>query len=201
MLQLLTSYAPNHKSQVLEVVTSALDAGIQSIQFCWENSTDLEKFKLAEKLRLLTNKYNANLTINNRVDIALAVGADSIHLGQLDLPIKQALSLIPKTMSIGLTVSSVSELLEAESLPLDYYGIGPIFNTVTKPSSPIGLVGLQELKNNTNKSILAIGGISKYNIDLVRNIGVTGVSVIGAIYNSQDKYKASLELVTLFNNN
>lgn len=196
-LQLLTSYTDTHRSSILYVVEEAVDLGIQSIQFCWEGS-DNETFTLAEKIKTLT-EGKCKLIINNRLDVALAVDAEGLHLGQLDAPINMIKHLIPSKMELGLTVSSVDELKAAEHLPVDCFGIGPIFTTNTKPSNPIGLKVLSEMRQLTNKPIVAIGGITQYNSESVFDAGANGIAVIGAIYDSEHRKETIKRLIEISN--
>lgn len=181
-IQLLTNYSAAHKHQVIEVVSTALDNGIRSIQFCWQGS-DKEIFTLAEKLRTLTSKYRAELVVNNRLDVALAIGADAVHLGQQDAPVSMIRHTIPLRMRVGLTVSTVDELLQANRLDVDYYGIGPVFNTQTKPGVGMGLDQLANLRSLTTRPIIAIGGITVDNVESVLQLGIERVAIVGAVYN------------------
>jgi thiamine-phosphate pyrophosphorylase len=197
-LQLLTSYTTAHRPNVLRVVQEAVDFGVPYIQFCWEG-TDLEIFTLAEKLKRITESAGSKLIINNRLDVALAVEASGLHIGQTDMPVHIVMRLIPDYMKLGLTVSTVEQLEIAEQFSVDYYGIGPIFNTKTKPSGTIGLDKLKELRSMTSKPIIAIGGIRTDNAAAAFAAGANGVAVIGAIYDSNDKQKTITDLLDISN--
>lgn len=195
-LQLLTSYAPTHRATVVQIVQEAVDFGVPYIQFCWQG-TDLEIFKLAERLKRITESAGSKLIINNRLDVALAVEASGLHVGQTDVPVHIVKQLIPDYMKLGLTVSTVEQLAIAEQFSVDYYGIGPIFNTKTKPSGTIGIDKLKQLRALTARPIIAIGGIKLDNAAAAFAAGANGVAVIGAIYDSNDKQKTITNLLNI----
>lgn len=184
-IQLLTSYTPENKERVVSVVRQALVAGVTTIQFCWEGP-DRKMLEIAKELRTLTKEFHSMLIVNNRLDIALAVEADGLHLGQNDMPIELIQKHIPRHMKLGLTISSAAELLASIHLPIDYYGVGAVFESQTKPGEVVGLDRIREIRALTTKPIVAIGGITELNINAVRGAGADGVAVIGAIYESSD---------------
>lgn len=194
--QIITSYKPQHRSRVLYVIETALDNGFNGLQFSWQAS-DRECYELGSTLRTLALKYRADFIVNNRLDLALALGADALHLGQLDLPVDRALEILPKGIKLGLTLNTLDQLKLAETYPIDYYGVGPIFNTNTKKNSgpSIGLEQLSLICSNTTKPVVAIGGITEENANAVRNTGAAGIAVIGAIYNSVDSAKSARQIL------
>jgi len=186
MIQLLTSYAPKQKPRLEQVVKDTLEAGCTSIQFCWGYCTDLEYFKKAEQIKKITEAYNAELIVNNRLDVALAVEADGVHIGQNDIPIEQAVKMLPPHMKIGYTIDCLSQLNDERYKMADTIGVSIIYGTNTKDhnKTPLGLEGLQNIRNITNKELIAIGGITEANCDKVYKNGADTVALIGAIYNS-----------------
>lgn len=195
-LQLLTSYDSKHRSEVLTVVQEAVDLGVPYIQFCWEG-TDLEIFTLAEKLKRIVSRSGSKLIINNRLDVALAVEADGIHVGQDDIPLSTLYKLIPDYMQLGLTVSTIDQLKRAEHCNIDFYGIGPVFTSKTKPGNALGLHKMQEFKKLTSRPIVAIGGINITNAQSLFDVGIDGIAVIGAVYDSEDRKKTITELLRI----
>jgi len=184
MIHLLTSYLPEHRHKIVSVAYEAVLAGVSTVQFCWDGS-DKDAIEVLKTLRHITRSNSASLIINNRLDLALAINADGLHLGQSDIPISDIVKHIPKHMKLGLTVSTELELRNSLNLPVDYYGIGPVYASKTKPSEKIiGLSGLKELSSITTKPIVAIGGITTQNVSAVIANGADEVAVIGSIYDS-----------------
>jgi thiamine-phosphate diphosphorylase len=168
----------------VSVAHEAVLAGVSTVQFCW-NGSDKDAVEILKTLRYITNSNNATLIINNRLDLAIAVDADGLHLGQTDIPVSDIVKHIPKNMKLGLTVSTELELRNSLNLPVDYYGVGPVYASKTKPSERIvGLNGLKDLRSITTKPIVAIGGITEQNVGAVIANGANEIAVIGAIYNS-----------------
>lgn len=188
MIQLLTNYQPKQKPRLEQVVKDTLEAGCTSIQFCWGYCTDLEYFKKAEQIKRITEAYNAELIVNNRLDVALAIEADGIHIGQNDIPIEQAVKILPSYMKIGYTIDCLSQLNDKRYKLADTIGVSTIYDTTTKQhdKAPLGLDGLQSISNITNKELIAIGGITENNCNKVFKSGANKVAVIGAIYNSSN---------------
>lgn len=197
-LQLLTSYDDKHRSDVLTVVQEAVDLGVPYIQFCWKGP-DLETIKLAEKIKNIVSKTDSKLIVNNRLDIALAIEADGLHVGQDDMPLPILTKLIPDYMKLGFTVSTKEQLIMAEQYNVDFYGIGPVFDTKTKPGIPLGIERMKEFRSLTNRPIIAIGGVNVNNAKSLFDIGVNGIAVIGAVYDSDDRAKAISDLVRISN--
>lgn len=197
-LQLLTSYNSKYRSEILTVVQEAVDLGVPYIQFCWEG-TDLETFTIAEKLKRIVSKSGSKLIINNRLDVALAVEADGIHVGQDDIPLTTLCKLIPDYMQLGLTVTTIDQLKRVEHRRIDFYGIGPAFTSKTKPGIALGLNRMQEFRRMTNRPIVAIGGINIDNAQSLFDTGVNGIAVIGSVYDSDDRKKTITELLRISN--
>lgn len=193
--QLITSYKPEHKSRCLDVCRAALDAGISAVQLSW-SSNDLETLKLGEKLRRITWRAGASLVVNNRVDLAIALGADAVHLGQSDIFIPFAKRLAPKSMKIGLTVSTPQELIDAELLPVDYYGMGAVYASKTKTVQPIGIKALASMTALTKRPVVAIGGVTAAELAPLSFAGASGFAVIGAIYDADCAFTAASHLVS-----
>jgi thiamine-phosphate pyrophosphorylase len=166
---------------VHEMVSAVLNAGIRIIQYRDKDRTRGEIYEEAAKLRELTRSFDAMLIINDHADIALAVDADGLHLGQDDLPLKEARKLVGN-MLVGISTHSVAQAREAEAGRADYIGFGPIFQTTTKDAgSPQGLDNLRLIKQNVSIPVVAIGGISRDNADSVISAGADALAVATGI--------------------
>lgn len=195
LIQLLTSYHPEHLPRLLSVTQAALDAGIPAVQFCWGANGEREMFLMAERLRLMTQRAGAELVINNRVDVALAVDADALHLGQGDAPVSMIRHLIPENMRLGLTVSSAHQLAEAEDLDVDYYGVGPIRASRTHPAAPVGKETLANLAQKTRRPIVAIGGVREDCLSEIKAAGASGIAILGAVWRAENPDQAVKSLL------
>ncbi|MGB9840028.1 thiamine phosphate synthase [Thermovenabulum sp.] len=167
---------------LFDAVEEAIKAGVTVVQLREKNISDREFYEMGLKLREVTKKYGVPLIINDRVDIAIAVDADGVHLGQEELPAKVVREVIGYKKIIGVSASSLKEAEEAYKYGADYIGVGAIFPTPSKKDAKY--VGLQTLKEITEKipiPILAIGGISKENIQEVLKYNIKGVCCISAI--------------------
>jgi thiamine-phosphate pyrophosphorylase len=139
------------------------------------------------------------LIINDRIDVALAIGADGVHIGQHDTPYEDARRLLGSHAIIGLSVESVEQATEAENLDVDYLGVSPIFSTPTKTdiATEWGIEGLRLLRSNTRHILVAIGGINASNAQTVVEAGADGLAVVSAICASPDPECSSRELKTV----
>jgi thiamine-phosphate pyrophosphorylase len=163
-----------------------------------KDASTREFYNIAKEVKEVTDKYNIPLIINDRLDIALAVDAAGVHLGQSDMSIEVARKILGEEKIIGISAGNLEEALEAEKSGADYLGIGAIFYTGTKKDidEPIGLEGLKEIINKIKIPSVAIGGINKDNTEDVIKTGVNGISVISAILGYEDTKKASEELLS-----
>lgn len=196
-LQLVTSYQPKEVPRLFDVASEAIDAGVKAIQFSWGNCTDLALYETAEKIRKLTSDNDVSMIVNNRADIALAVGADALHIGQRDIPFKVARKLLPRNIQIGLTLDNPQQYHAFADEDIDYFGIGAIFKTTTKTDATYlwGLDKISELRAMTDMPLVAIGGITASNVGSVLEAGADGVAVIGDIYRSGSIHKTIAALL------
>jgi len=168
---------------ICDMVKIVLDAGITFIQYREKQRTRREIYDEAELLRDLTRSYNAVLIINDHADIALAVEADGVHLGQDDLPLPEARKIMGRRI-IGISTHSIEQAQSAEAGGADYIGFGPIFHTSTKDAgAPKGVDILTIIKQNCSIPVVAIGGISIDTAAAVMNAGADAVAVATAICN------------------
>jgi thiamine-phosphate pyrophosphorylase len=176
---------------VLEDVESAVGAGVKIIQYREKDLNTREMTDEAKKIGQLCRKNDVLFIINDRVDIALAVDADGVHLGNEDMPYQDARRLLGDKKIIGLTVHDVGEAIEAERIGADYIGISPIFETNTKPDAgtPSGVDLIKYIKKTVKIPFVAIGGINQDNVKSVLEAGARSIAVISAIVTKDDVRK------------
>ncbi|QJW88201.1 thiamine phosphate synthase [Spirosoma taeanense] len=182
------------------VVEEACRAGVRWIQLREKVMTTRSFVELGAALKAITQRYGARLIINDRIDVAQAVDADGVHIGQDDMPYPLVRSLLGPNKLIGLSVNSIDELLAAQChSDIDYLGIATIFATGTKLDtvSLLGLPGLQDVCQQTQLPTFAIGGINATTVQSVMQTGVTGVAVVSAICGQDSPYEAARELIQL----
>ncbi len=179
------------KKTVIEDVKSALRAGVKIIQYRDKNKNTKEMIEEAGKICGLCRKKGALLIINDRVDVALAVDSDGVHLGSEDMPYRTARKILGDNRIIGLTVHNTEEAIAAERAGADYIGVSPVFNTSTKPDAgvPGGLKLIREAKEKIKISFVAIGGINETNIADVIAAGTKSAAIISAIVTKPDVEK------------
>lgn len=164
-----------------DMTEAALDAGIRFVQYRDKNRTRRQIYEEAIRLRELTLRYSAIFIVNDHADIALAVDADGVHLGQDDLPLAEARRIMGKKI-IGISTHRLTEAKEAEAGGADYVGFGPIFLTTTKDAgAPQGLDNLRSIKQNVCVPVVAIGGISAGNLVSAFEAGADAAAVATAI--------------------
>ena len=197
-LYLVTDRSFLRGRKLSEVVEEAILGGVTIVQVREKDLSTKQFYKIALEVKEVTDKYKIPLIINDRIDIALAVDADGVHLGQDDMPLKIARKIIGKNKIIGISAGNVAEAKEAEKDGADYIGIGAVFFTGTKKDidKPIGLEGLKTIVHSVNIPSVAIGGVNKNNSEDVIKTGANGISVISAILNNDDVKKAAKELKT-----
>ncbi|HXX53128.1 MAG TPA: thiamine phosphate synthase [Thermodesulfovibrionales bacterium] len=164
-----------------ELSRIALEAGVRWIQYREKEKTRREIYYEARKLRSLTSEYGATLVVNDHADIALAVDADGVHLGQDDLPLKEARRIVGRRL-IGISTHTLTQAKEAEQDGADYIGFGPVFFTATKDAGePRGVEMLSLIRESVEIPVVAIGGISAETFSLVWEAGADAVAVASAV--------------------
>lgn len=180
---------------VIDVVRLAISGGCDVIQLRDKSLNIRQLLKCAHQLRILTRRTKTLFLINDRVDLALACDADGVHLGQNDLPISIARRILGRDKLIGISTHSLKQALCAQEEGADYIGVGPIFQTPTKPDyPPVGLGLLREVKKRLKIPFFAIGGIDIHNIEKVISAGAEKVAVVRAVFCARDVQKAAREL-------
>ncbi|MDR1160607.1 MAG: thiamine phosphate synthase [Syntrophomonadaceae bacterium] len=195
-LYLCTDRSLTAGRELSAVVEEAILGGVSIVQVREKEAGDLEFYRAALEIKAVTRKYNIPLIINNRLDIALAVQAEGVHIGQGDLPLSAARSIVPDTMLIGVSVGSVEEALQAQADKADYVGAGPVFVTSTKPEADktLGLEGLRLISRAVRIPTIAIGGVNSSNVDEIFKAGAAGIAVISAIMTAPSPRKAAAGL-------
>lgn len=192
-LYLVASSLKLSEDEFLNKMELALKGGVDALQLREKTKSSREFYNIALKLSKLCKAYNKPFIINDRLDIALAVNADGLHIGQEDLPVCVARKLLGKDKILGLSTSKVSHLTQLEGV--DYLGIGAIYPTPTKQESKaIGISGLKTLMQKTSLPVVVIGGINSQNLEEFKGLGVAGYAVVRELMDSLDIYKKSLEL-------
>ncbi|WP_061035264.1 MULTISPECIES: thiamine phosphate synthase [Vibrio] len=181
------------------VVRKAVKGGVTMVQVR-EKHGDVRAFiGRAQAVKDILKDTDVPLIINDRVDVALAVDADGVHLGQSDMPAVIARELIGPNKILGLSIENEEQLAEADSLPIDYIGLSAIFATPTKTNTKKhwGIDGLKMALETTSLPIVAIGGINENNIPLLSATGVHGLALVSAICHAEDPKAASEYLLGL----
>ncbi|WP_045392713.1 thiamine phosphate synthase [Vibrio rotiferianus] len=181
------------------VVRKAVEGGVTMVQVR-EKHGDVRAFiERAQAVKEILKDTDVPLVINDRVDVALAVDADGIHLGQSDMPANIARELIGPNKILGLSIENEEQLAEADSLPIDYIGLSAIFATPTKTNTKKhwGIDGLKMALETTSLPIVAIGGINESNIPQLSATGVHGLALVSAICHAEDPKVASEYLLGL----
>ena len=194
-LYLVTDSTGFLEDDFLARVEKACRGGITLLQLREKERSGREYFRLALKVKEIANRYHIPLLIDDRVDIAIAAGADGVHVGQSDLPVKEARRLLGPHKIIGATAKTVPQALEAQEQGADYLGVGAIFPTTTKVVTILTPVEtLNQICRAVSIPVAAIGGLNAQNLSVLQNSPISGVSVVSAIMKQQDPEKAAREL-------
>tara|TARA_Y100001968_G_scaffold302640_1_gene316131 strand:- start:744 stop:1697 length:954 start_codon:yes stop_codon:yes gene_type:complete len=186
----------NNRKNLKEIVVQALEAGVTIVQYREKLLNDNEKINQAKDLACLCKRYNSLFIVNDRIDIALAVEADGIHLGQEDIPPETARNLLGAEKIIGRSTHCFEDIKNAEEEGCDYIGVGPIFPSKTKKKlSPIGIDYFRKGLKKTFLPAFAIGGINSSNINKLNQINNLRIAVSDAIINSSNPFSKTQELL------
>ena len=194
-LYFITDSTGLEENVFLYKVEQALSGGVTIIQLREKNKSTREYMHLAEKVHEISAKYGVPLIIDDRIDIAMAVNAEGVHLGQSDMPVNTARKIVGDSMIIGATTKTVEQALEAVKNGADYLGVGAIYPTTTKVKTVLTSVDtLKDICQAVNVPVNAIGGLNKDNCHVLENTGISGICVVSAIMKSPNPTKSANEL-------
>lgn len=186
-LYLVTDRGLLGKRDICTAVEEAIKGGATLVQLREKNISTLEFYNIAVSVKKVTDKYEVPLIINDRIDIALAVDAAGIHVGQSDMPAKITRKLIGNNKIVGVSVANIEEAKEAVREGADYIGVGAIFSTTTKDDArDVDIDTLKEIKGIVHIPVVAIGGINEKNISLLKPTKIDGIAVISDILGKVD---------------
>ncbi len=184
----------------LKTIEEAIKGGTTVVQIREKTADTLDFYRLALKVKEITTKYNVPLIINDRVDIALAIDADGVHVGQSDMPCDVTRRLIGEDKILGVSAATIDEAQKAQKDGADYIGTGAVFPTKTKDDAPsVTKQELKEIVDSIDIPVVAIGGITLENAHELVDTGISGLSVVSAIMSSDNPKKSSEELLNIFN--
>ena len=182
-LYLVTDRRLSLGRSTVEVVAASVSGGVTCVQLREKHCSTREFLEEARRVRELLVGTGVPLIINDRLDVALAVAADGVHLGQNDMHISDARRLVGERLVIGISAESVADAIRAEAEGADYIGVSPVFTTPTKMDTapPLGLEGLREIRRAVSLPLVAIGSIRHDNAAEVLRAGADGLAVVSAI--------------------
>ena len=194
-LYFITDSTSFTEEEFLRRTEAALQGGVTFLQIREKDRSTREYIALAEKVHALTRKYNVPLIIDDRVDVALAMDAEGVHVGQSDMPVATARRLLGEEKIIGATAKTVPQAMEAYEQGADYLGVGAIYPTTTKVKTVLTSTDtLRDICDAVPIPANAIGGLNKDNIDELAGIPIAGVCVVSAIMKADDPKVAAEDL-------
>lgn len=198
-LYFITDSSTVPAEQFLPSIEAACKGGATIIQLREKNKSTREYMELAASVHEITSRYNVPLIIDDRVDVALAIGAEGVHVGQTDMPVAVARKLMGPGKIIGATTKTVPQALEAYEQGADYCGVGAIYPTTTKVVTILTSVDtLKEIVKAVPIPVNAIGGLNKDNIHVLAGSGIAGICAVSAIQKAADPEAAARELKAAF---
>ena len=184
------------ENELLYKTEEAILGGATIVQLREKERSTREYISIAEKVHNVTQKYNIPLIIDDRVDVAIASGAEGVHLGQSDMPVCMARKILGEEKIIGATAKTVEQAIEAYSMGADYLGVGAIYPTTTKVKTVITSVEmLDRICKSVPVPVNAIGGLNKDNLDVLRGVNIAGICVVSAIMKAENPRIATEELL------
>lgn len=186
------------EKDLIKSIEQAILGGATVVQLREKNISTKDFHKIAIEAKKVTSKYKVPLIINDRIDIVLSSEADGLHIGQDDMPLEIARTILGEEKIIGVSVRSVSEAIVAEKRGADYLGVGAVFPTESKSDATlVGLTELKRIKDKVNIPVVAIGGINETNTKEVMEHKADGVAVISAVFSKEDITDASKALLKI----
>ena len=195
-LYLVTDRGLSRGRSTLKIVEAAVCGGVTCVQLREKDCSTREFIAQAQAIRDRLQALAIPLIINDRLDVAMAVEADGVHLGQTDMPLEMARAIVKDTMLIGISAESLRDAVEAEKGGADYLGVSPIYATPTKTdtAAPLGLEGLRQIDETVTLPLVGIGGLNQNNAGDVIRSGADGVAVVSAIVAAEDPEQAARNL-------
>lgn len=194
-LYFITDSTGLSEEEFLRRTEEALRGGVTLLQLREKNRTTREYLSLAEKVHALTRRYGVPLLIDDRLDVAMAMDAEGVHLGQSDLPIHMARRILGPDKIVGATAKTVPQAAEAYEQGADYLGVGAIYPTTTKVKTVLTSTDtLRDICKAVPIPVNAIGGLNKTNIDVLCGIPIAGICVVSAIMKADDPRQAAIDL-------
>ena len=196
-LYLVTDEAAKCRHSLLETVQRAVDGGVTIVQYRSTNPDAGTCYREALPIRDFLASHGVPFIVNNRIDLALALDADGVHIGQRDLPVPAVRAMIGPDRILGLSVSNADQLRAVDAALVDYLGMGPVFPTISKLNAPpvLGVDGFAALASQSPLPVVAIGGLDAERARLVRATGAAaGIAVVSAICGAEDPEAAARAL-------
>ena len=196
-LYLVTDEAAKCRHSLLETVQRAVDGGVTIVQYRSTNPDAGTCYREALPIRDFLASHGVPFIVNNRIDLALALDADGVHIGQRDLPVPAVRAMIGPDRILGLSVSNADQLRAVDAALVDYLGMGPVFPTISKLNAPpvLGVDGFAALASQSPRPVVAIGGLDVERARLVRATGAaSGIAVVSAICGAEDPEAAARAL-------
>lgn len=195
-LCVVVSLAPNNGMPLIAAVEAALLGGATMVQFREKDASDDDIVRTAAELTELCRSYGAPLIVNDRPDLAVRAGADGVHVGQTDAPAEEARRVVGPDAIVGVSASTVQEMEVAAAGGADYIGAGAIYSTMTKEDADvIAISDLTELARVSKVPVMAIGGLTKDTVGILKGTGISGIAAASAVFSARDPELACRELI------
>lgn len=196
---LVTDRRNKTDEEFLNIIEEAIKGGTTVVQLREKTASTKEFYDLALRVKEITSRYGVPLLINDRIDIALAIDSEGVHIGQDDMPADIAREIIGEDKILGVSASTVEEAKKAENDSADYIGSGAVFPTATKDDADsVSKEELKEIVDSIDIPVVAIGGITVENASSLRDSGIAGFSVVSAIMSAEDPKEASKKLKEIY---
>ena len=196
---LVTDRRNKTDEEFLNIIEEAIKGGTTIVQLREKTASTKEFYELALRVKEITSRYGVPLLINDRIDIALAVDSEGVHIGQDDMPADIAREIIGDDKILGVSASTVEEAKKAEMDSADYIGSGAVFPTATKDDADsVSKEELKEIVDSIDIPVVAIGGITVKNANTLKGSGIAGFSVVSAIMSAEDPKEASRKLKEIY---
>ena len=200
-LYLVADVSRTERHSLEKSVEQAIIGGCTAIQLRDKNISDLEFYNLARKIKEVTDKFKIPLIINDRIDVALAVEAAGVHVGQSDMEADDVRKILGEDKILGVSAQTVEQAVLAEKNGADYLGVGAVFHTGTKKdANSISHETVKQICEAVNIPVIAIGGISRENVMELQGTGICGIAVVSAIFAAKNITEATKELKELNKN-